>query len=171
MEIKAYLNNLKISPRKARLVATLVKGKDVGRVELELRHLPRRSALPLLKLLRSAIANAEHNFQVPAAGLYLKNIFVDPGKTQRRFMPRAFGRASPIRKRTCHVSLVLDSRDGGKFGGRRPEKNRPLIRDVVPGDTLEDTQAKFRKTAEEGKKRPLSEPLGIIRRVFKRKVI
>lgn len=110
MLIKASLNYLRIAPRKVRLVANLVKGVDVKRAELTLNHLPRRSSGEILKLLKSAVANARHNFQLEEKNLFIKEIKVDSGPVFKRFRPRAFGRAAMIRKKTSHLSLVLDSR-------------------------------------------------------------
>lgn len=98
----------RIAPRKLRILANLIARKDVAFAERELSAQSKRGALPLLKLLRSAKANAAHNAKIPAATpLIIQEIRVDGGRTLKRFMPRAFGRASPIRKRTSHITLVL----------------------------------------------------------------
>lgn len=109
MEIKANLNYLRISPRKVRLVANLVKGMNVKQAESELRFRSTRSAEPIRKLLASAAANARNNLKVEdSQKLYIKEIRVGEGPVYKRFMPRAFGRSAVIRKRTSHVSMVLD---------------------------------------------------------------
>lgn len=107
MDIKAELNYLRIAPRKVRLIADLIKGMDVRRAELELEHMTKRPAAELLKLLKSASANAEHNFNQHREDLYVKEMRVDPGPVLKRSMPRAFGRSGLIRKRTSHVRLEL----------------------------------------------------------------
>ena len=107
MEITAKLKYLRQSPRKVRLVADLIRGKSASAALVELRHLPKRAALPIEKLLRSALANASHNFQLGSSGFSIKDIRVDEGPMKTRFMPRAFGRSYPIRKRTSHITLIL----------------------------------------------------------------
>jgi large subunit ribosomal protein L22 len=96
-----------MSPRKVRLVAGLVRGLDVARAEAQLGLLNKAAALPVLKLLRSAIANAEHNNKLEKEGLFIKSITVDGGPMLKRWRPRAFGRAAPIRKRTSHITIIL----------------------------------------------------------------
>lgn len=173
MEVKAHLNYLRMSPRKVRLAANLIKGMDTKRAELELQYLGRRSAQPLLKLLRSAVANARHNFQLPEEGLYVKSILVNQGPTLKRFMPRAFGRAAPVRKRTSHISLILDSRSPAAAKPRKAApKEEPLVRDVTREDLKEefaDDQSKGER--ETPKEKPKIRTPDFVRRVFKRKVI
>ncbi len=96
-----------MSPRKVRLVVDAVRGLPVGAAETRLQFLPKLAAEPVLKLLRSAIANAEHNFHLKKEDLVIKTLVVDQGPTIKRSRPRAFGRAAPIRKRTSHITLVL----------------------------------------------------------------
>ena len=97
-----------VAPRKLRLLAKLIAHKNVELAERQLVNQLKRGATPLLKLLRSAKANAAHNAKIPAGTpLFIREIRVDGGRVATRFMPRAFGRASPIRKRTSHITLVL----------------------------------------------------------------
>lgn len=107
MNVTAFLRHLRMAPRKVRLVVNLVRGMSVVEAEKLLTFLRRDAARPVLKLLRSAIANAEHNFQLERSTLYVKSIVADAGKTLKRRRPRARGTAAPIRKRTTHISLVL----------------------------------------------------------------
>ncbi len=107
MDVKAFLRNLRIAPRKVRLVVNLVRGLSVAEAEARLSFLRREAARPVLKLLRSAIANAEHNFKLERSSLLIKSITADSGITLKRSRPRAHGRAAPIRKRTTHIALVL----------------------------------------------------------------
>src|SRR3989344_8802231 len=169
MEIKAHLNYLRISPRKVRLVTNLIKGMDVSRAELELRHLPKRSSLPILKLLKSAVANARHNFQLSEEGLYIKDIFVNSGTVLKRFTPRAFGRASPIRKRTSHVSLLLDSRSATKKAAKASQKHGPQVRDITQEDIQEFTGGVKEERASERERLGKTRPLGFVRKGFQRK--
>lgn len=112
MEVKAYAKNIRMSPRKIRLVIDVIRGMDVSRAETQLLFLKKAAALPVLKLLNSAIANAEHNFQIGKDTLFVKTVMADGGPTIHRWTPKAFGRAAPIRKRTSHITLILDQRAG-----------------------------------------------------------
>lgn len=110
MDIVATARTIRMSPRKVRLVADLIRGKDAAWSATTLAFFRRKAARPVLKLLQSAVANAEHNFKLGRDRLYVKKITVDGGPTIKRFMPRAHGRAAPIRKRTSHITIVLDER-------------------------------------------------------------
>lgn len=107
MEVKAKLNNLRISPRKVGLVAGLIRRMKADKAEKTLVFVYKRSAEPVLKLLKSAVANAKNNFNLKEENLYIKEIKVDEGRTLKRFMPRARGRASRINKRTSNITLIL----------------------------------------------------------------
>lgn len=107
MEVKAQLKHLRISPRKVRLVVNVVKSMPVLAAEDQLQFIRKGSAPMILKLLRSAIANAEHNFKLKKENLYIKTIFVNSGYTLKRWQPRAMGRATPLMKKSSHVTLVL----------------------------------------------------------------
>lgn len=107
MDVHASLRHLHMAPRKVRLVVDLVRGLPVATAEQRLTFLKRDAAVPVLKLLRSAIANATHNFHLDPGTLIVKRISADAGVTMKRFRPRAMGRSAPIRKRTTHVFLVL----------------------------------------------------------------
>ncbi len=111
MEIKASIKYLKIAPRKVRAVADLIKGMSLEGAEAQLKHLKRRSSDPLLKLLKSAAANATHNFQIDPAKLYIKNITVNQGPMLKRMFPRARGSANVIRHRLSHVDIILEERE------------------------------------------------------------
>lgn len=104
--MKALLKNYRQAPRKVRLVANLIKGKSVVVAEMELKHLAKRAALPIEKLLASAVANAKQA-GVEKENLMVKEVRVDKGFVMKRSMPRAFGRAAPIHKHTSHVALTL----------------------------------------------------------------
>ena len=106
-EVKAFARGVHISPRKVRLVANLVKSLPVYEAIVQLEFMTKRSANPIKKLIDSAIANAEHNFQVEPDRLFVKNLTVDGGQVFMRYEPRAQGRAFPVRKRTSHLNLIL----------------------------------------------------------------
>ena len=105
-EAKAILKNYRQSPRKMRLVVDTVRGKKVEDAIIALSFIPKRSALPIQKLLASALANAK-NLALPTEGLIVKEIRVDAGATLFRRRPRSKGMVNPIRKRTSHVSVTL----------------------------------------------------------------
>ena len=106
-EVIAHLRHLRIAPRKVRKVAQTMKGKPAKHAETQLRFMRKAAALQLLKLLRSAIANARHNFQLDADSLIVRSVRVDGGPVLKRSMPRSRGMANPIRKRTSHITLTL----------------------------------------------------------------
>ena len=107
------MNYLRVAPRKARLVADLIRRKPAKEALVQLRFSPKRGAGPLLKLLKSAVQNARHNFNLSADNLYVKEIRVDQGPVHKRWMPRAFGRAGMIRKKTSHITLILNDKSDG----------------------------------------------------------
>jgi large subunit ribosomal protein L22 len=110
MEVKARLRFARISPRKARLVADLVRGKRSEESLNILTFTKKAAAKIIIKLLKSAIANATQKKNIDIDRLYIKQITVDQGPTMKRFQPRALGRATMIRKRTSHINIVLDER-------------------------------------------------------------
>ena len=113
MEARVVSRHLRIAPRKVRLVADLVRGKKVGDAIGMLQHLPKKAAPLLVKALKSAVANAENTQRVDVDQLYVKRITVDGGATAKRFLPRAHGRATKLRKRTAHLTVVVDERTRG----------------------------------------------------------
>ena len=110
MESRAVTRNIRISPQKARLVADLIRGKRAEEALLILQFTQKKAARILAKTLRSAIANATETQSVDPDALYVKTTYVDGGATIKRFTPRAHGRATPIRKRTSHLTVVVDER-------------------------------------------------------------
>lgn len=127
MEVKAYAKSLRISPRKLRLVVDLVRGKKLAPALAQLQFSGRAAALPVTKLLKSALANAQHNYDLSEDNLLIKEIFVDGAATLKRSMPRAQGRAALIRKRTSHVTVVLgEVVDSGVKTGRKVALEKPV---------------------------------------------
>lgn len=108
MEAVARARYIRISPRKARLVADLIRGKSAEKASQLLSFTPKSAAPLIRKVLLSAIANAENKGDIDIDTLYVKKILVDQGPTQKRFMPRAMGRATSIHKKTSHITIVLD---------------------------------------------------------------
>ena len=108
MESKAKQRYARISPRKVRRITTLLKGKKAGDALVNLGFLPHKGSKILAKILKSAMANAEQKKVADPESMRISNIFVDQGPTMKRMMPRAMGRADTIRKRTSHITLVLE---------------------------------------------------------------
>jgi large subunit ribosomal protein L22 len=108
MEIVARTQMIRISPRKVRLIGDVIKKKNVNDAMGVLTFMPQKASFILKKLLDSAIANARLKKYVDVDNLYVKNVVVDGGPMLKRFLPRAMGRATKIRKRMSHITLVLD---------------------------------------------------------------
>lgn len=126
MEVKAQSNNLRMSPRKVRLVADLVRGQKIATALAQLNFANKAAALPIAKLIKSAVANAQHNFDLAEDNLFVKTISVDGGATLKRWMPRAQGRATPLRKRTSHINLILGELvDSGYKEAKKVELEKP----------------------------------------------
>src|SRR5690625_6709234 len=119
LQSKAVAKTVRIAPRKARLVVDLIRGKDVGEAIAILKH-THRSASPVLeKLINTAIANAEHNYEMDADDLMVTEAYVDEGPTLKRFRPTAQGRATAINKRTSHITVVLTEKKEGYSVGQK----------------------------------------------------
>ena len=99
---------VRISPNKVRLVIDLVRGKEVERALAILRYMPQKAAKEIARTIQSAAANAENNFEMDPDGLIVKTIYADEGPAFKRMMPRARGRADRIRKRTTHITVIVD---------------------------------------------------------------
>lgn len=174
MEVRAELNYLRMSPRKVRLVASVMKGMDARRAQLELAHLPKRAARPLAKLLASAIANAKHNFELAAEDLIVHSIVVNEGPTLKRMMPRAMGRGAAIRKRMSHVRLVLATKGEGARATHAPSTHAPnTAREVVPDEMKTGSGAAPRRSrGDAGEFKKSAKKAGrFTRRMFQRKAI
>ena len=113
-QVLAHARNLHISPRKMRLVTNLVNGMQVGNALVQLAHANKKAAPMVEKLIKSAIANAEHNFSLNADDLVIKTITCDMGPVMKRYFPRARGSAFVIRRKTSHVHITLEERVGKK---------------------------------------------------------
>lgn len=116
MQARAIARNLRMSPRKVRLVVDLIRGRDVNDAYSVLRFSKKAASEPVEKALRSAVSNAQQ--KADAGGdfldvddLVVREAFVDEGSTLKRFRPRAMGRATPIMKRTSHITIVVDSKE------------------------------------------------------------
>lgn len=107
MEVSAKLRFLRMSPRKVRLVCDVIRGMDAEEAQAQLQFLRKKASQPVLKLLNSAIANAENNFKLKRDNLFIKKITADQGPTLKRWRPRAFGQPAMIRKRSVHITVIL----------------------------------------------------------------
>ena len=107
MEARAYLKYARIAPRKVQIVLDLIRNKPTKLALAILKHTPKAACEPVEKLLKSAIANAENNFGLEKANLVVSETFANEGPTMKRFRPRAKGSASPINKRTSHITVVV----------------------------------------------------------------
>jgi len=112
MEAKAVARYVRVSPRKARLLVDLIRGKSVADAQAILKFSPQAAAEIVEKVLNSAVANAERNLHVKAEDLFVGSTFVDEGPTLKRIQPRAMGRAFRINKRTSHITVVVKQREG-----------------------------------------------------------
>lgn len=156
MKVKAKLNNLRISPRKVRLVADLVRGLDVADAKHQLHFLIKRSSKSMLKLLNSAIANAEHNFKLKESDLYISELFVNEGPTLKRIMPRAMGRAFHIRKRTSHITLVLEDKEKTEPKEKKEKNKLDKKIDNSKEKTEEVTDKKVKKSVKKEDKKQIN---------------
>ena len=111
MEARAYLRHARISPRKVQIVCDLIRGKDVGTAAAILMNTRKSASELLIKLLKSAAANAENNHSMDPEKLYVAEVFATPGPVMKRVQPRAQGRAFRILKRTSHITIVLKETD------------------------------------------------------------
>lgn len=111
MEAKATAKTLRIQPRKARLVLDLIRGKDVEEAAAICKFLPNKGGEMVGRVLKSAVANAVNGKDMDESNLYVKECYADEGITMKRFMPRAKGSASPIHKRTSHITVVVAEKE------------------------------------------------------------
>jgi large subunit ribosomal protein L22 len=110
MEAKAHARYIRISPRKVQIVCDQIRGKGIEQATAILMNTPKAASEPLLKLLKSAAANAENNYQMDTEKLFIAETFANPGPIIKRMMPRAQGRAYRINKRTSHITIVVKER-------------------------------------------------------------
>ena len=107
MEAKAIAKYIRIAPRKVRIVADLIRGKSIGEAFAILQHTPKVASEVIEKVLKSAVANAEHNYDMNVDSLYVSTIYVDQGPTMKRIHPRSRGQAFKILKRSSHVTVMV----------------------------------------------------------------
>lgn len=153
MIVRAKLNNYRMSARKVRLVADLVRGKKVDEAITLLSFTNKKAASAIIKLIKSAIANAKNNYNLSETELFIQEIKVDEGITYKRWMPRAMGRATPIRKRGSNVSLSLGVLEGsGKKGEENKSKTKKVDSKKKVASKKADKKTKTTKKSKEDKK-------------------
>ena len=157
MEVKATARYLRVSPKKVRLVIDVVRGMDVEKALIQLQALRKDSTKYVIKLLNSAIANAEHNDELKRENLYIKKITADGGPILHRWRPRAHGRAGAIRKRTSHITIVLDERvptekKADKKGKKTAKSKEVKKEDKKPAPKKAEKPVKEAKPKKEVKK-------------------
>lgn len=160
----AKLNYLRMAPRKVRLIANSMKGLPVNEAEAQLVMSPKKASEPLLKLLRSAIANSKQK-SLKFENLFVKELRVDQGPMLKRQMPRAMGRATMIQKKTSHVSLVLIEKD-------KPHKTRfTIIKTERVKKKKDEVSQKNKPKSDEFKELKKKEKQGFVKKMFSRKAV
>lgn len=153
MQVNAKLNNLRIAPRKSKLVADLIKGMDVAEALIQLDIQIKRTNLPMKKLLLSAIANGENNFGLDRNNLYVLNVKIGAGSTLKRWMPKAFGRAGQILKRTSRIEIILAERVEGKGRKTKEEMEKEKKKKIEEKKQMEkERQAEEKKEDKKNEK-------------------
>lgn len=110
MEVKAVSRFVRISPKKARRVANMIRGMNAKKALSTLKFISLRSAVPISKTIKSAVANAKNNYQMNEENLYIKKIFVDQGPVLKRVLPRGMGRADIIRRPLSHITVYVEEK-------------------------------------------------------------
>lgn len=143
----AKLNNLRMAPRKVRLLADLIRGMHVAEALVQLKFSKKHAAKPMMKLLRSAVANAEHNNNIDIDTLVVTEAYVNGGPILYRWMPRAFGRATKIRKRTSHITIVVEGEEKAA-----PKKAKKATKETKVAKETTDEKAEDEKKDTKGTK-------------------
>ena len=125
MSVQAIARSVRISPRKVSVVASLVRGRSVADALVVLSHTPRNSAIPVVKVIESARANADHNHNYRPDTLRITEISVTPGPRSKRFRPVSRGMAHPYQKRTSHIKVVVD---GEQRAAKKPVAVKPVTK-------------------------------------------
>ncbi len=160
IEIQAKLNNAKLAPKKVRLVADAIRGQAVIKAQERLAVIFKKSSPVLIKLLRSAIANAKDRYEVKEEDLIVKSIQVNKGRDLKRWRPAAFGRAHPFSTHYCHVTLVLGLKPGASA--------KALTKEKVAVETVDLTKVENKAAAKEAgavdKAKGLKETIGKLKK-------
>src|SRR4030042_647275 len=168
MEVKAQLNYLRITSRKVRLVTDFIKGMEVKTAKDHLRFTPKRVSQPLLKLLNSAIANAENNFKLTKDALYIKEINVNEGIPLKRYRPVSRGRSFPIMKRKMKINLVLGVKEGLE-GKKVKAERKPETQEIKKETEIAEKKEKTVTPRAPRKITKGSKIKGLTKKIFRRK--
>lgn len=144
----ATVKQLRISPRKVRLLVDLIRHLPIAEARVQLRFSQKDAARPVLKLLESAVANATHNHAIREETLTIAKAFVDGGPSLHRWTPKAFGRANPIRKRTSHVTIVLEGERNEQTSKQADKQDNEQIEDNIKDNKTRSKVVSKQKTEE-----------------------
>lgn len=172
MKVTAKSNYLHISPRKVRAVVNVVKKMDPRSALVQLKFIRNRAAEPMIKLIKSALANAENNFSLDTSNIKISEFKVDGGPMFKRFRPSSRGRVAPLKKRTSHVTLVLEGHRTAGAPKKLVPKNTSGPSTVPVGD--QKTQKVERDVNREAVFKPKNIPvkkMGFVKKMFQRKSI
>ena len=111
IQVQAIARNVRMSPRKVRLVGDAIKGKSVSEAMSLLRFMPQKATLPIAKAVKSAASNAENNLDMEPSTLYIVRVIADGGRSLRRFRAKARGRAGPLRKPSSHITVIVSDKE------------------------------------------------------------
>lgn len=173
-QVIAQLNKYRMAPRKVRAIVNLVKGKNVVQALAQLEYVIKRPSTGIIKVINSAVASAENNFNMVKDNLFIKDFIVNEGTKLKRFRPKGFGRASMIQKKTSHIKLVL----GERVPGLKRQETIRAKQSRLPDGQVEKP-FKEEKPAE-GIKKPIVETelghksglmSGLKKRFFQRKAV
>ena len=176
MEIKASLNDLRMSPRKVRLVIDLIRKMPVDKALAQLKFTNKIATEPVAKMIESAIANGVNTYGLDRNNLFIKEIRSDEGTTLKRWMPKAHGRATVIRKRGAHVKVVLgEIIDSGKHEKKVVKTEAPMKLEDLAKEAEKTSKTSKKKEVEEGvtpkaKTSKAAPEKGFAAKVFRRKV-
>jgi large subunit ribosomal protein L22 len=177
MQVSAKLNNFRKSPRKVRLVASMLRGLSTKDAQNQLKFVVKGSIPNFEKLLKSAVSNAENNFGLDKENLFIKDVIVNEGAKLKRWLPRAYGRASLILKRTSNIEIIVAEVVSGK--GRKKVKKqeikevkgKPEIAKKEKEKTEENKEVVKERVEKEfiDEKKKAEKSKGFLKRVFRRK--
>ncbi len=183
MQVTAQLKNLRIAPRKVRLISGLIKGLDVVAAKGQLDHIIKKSSRPISKLLDSALANAHNNFGLVKENLFIKDVAVDEGMKLKRFRPKGFGSTSPILKRTSRIKIVLEEKVPGLKATPAEKKEEAAMAEEEKNETAvpeKEAKTEIRERVKPEVKKAIGLPArtgkkgflsGITKKFFRRKAI
>jgi len=169
MQVQATLGNLRIAPRKVRLIADLIRRKKVEDAQAILNFMRKKAGPNMLKLLNSASANAVNNHQLDPKNLYISKITVDEGRKLKRWMPRARGRAAEIQKKTSFITIILDEIKPTSKKKKKAKKTEEAIE--VKSEGKEEVKRDFKQKPRFETDALKPKQAGGITKMFRRKVI